>query len=52
MYVEGAFDITITTRSEVQINDIVTLEGKVTLNKDFGAGYIYDVIIENATLIK
>lgn len=48
----GEFDLTATTTSTVQIGDVLTLEGKVTLNKDFGAGYIYDIIIENATILK
>ena len=48
----GEFDLTVTTSSEVQVGDVVTLEGKVTLNKDFGAGYTYNIIIENATVIK
>ena len=48
----GEFDITVTTKEEVNKGDIVTIKGKVTLNKDFGAGYQYDVIIENATVIK
>jgi len=48
----GEFDLTVTTAAEVQIGDIVTLEGTVTLNKDFGAGYYYAIIIENAVLVK
>ena len=48
----GQFDITATTTATVQVGDVVTIEGKVTLNKDFGAGYSYDIIIENATVIK
>ena len=47
----GEFDLTVTTTANVQVGDIVTLEGTVTLNKDFGAGYFYTIIIENATLI-
>ncbi|WP_242157549.1 hypothetical protein [Aestuariivivens sediminis] len=48
----GEFDLTATTTSEVQVGDVVTLEGKVTLNKDFGAGYFYNIIVENATVNK
>lgn len=40
--------LTVTTNSTVALNDIITVEGKLTLNKDFGYGYVYDVIIENA----
>jgi len=46
----GEFDLTVTTLDEVKVDDIVTVQGKVTLNKDFGAGYFYDVIIEEAVV--
>jgi len=42
------YDLTVTTHDKVQVGDIVTFEGKITLDKDFGAGYFYDVIMENA----
>jgi len=48
----GEFDLTVTTKEEVQIGETVILQGKVTLNKDFGAGYFYGIIVEGATLIK
>ena len=47
----GEFDLTVTTAATVQVGDVVTVEGKVTLNKDFGAGYTYDIIIENANIL-
>lgn len=47
----GEFDLTVTTTETVQIGDVVTIEGKVALNKDFGAGYIYNIIIENAAIL-
>ena len=46
----GNFDLTITTNEEVNVGDIVTFEGKITLNKDFGAGYSYEVLMEQAKL--
>ncbi|MCF6169318.1 hypothetical protein [Lutibacter sp.] len=45
------FDITITSNAYVNVGDIVTLEGLVSLDKDFGYGYFYKLIIENAVLI-
>ena len=48
---QGEFDLTVTTEEEVQVGDIVTIEGVVILNKDFGAGYFYNVIIEQAKRI-
>ena len=47
----GEFDLTVTTAATVQIGDVITIEGKVALNKDFGAGYIYNIIIENAAIL-
>lgn len=47
----GAFDLTITTQALPKVNDEVTFKGTVTLEKDFGAGYYYDVIMEDAELV-
>ena len=44
----GKFDLTITTQDAAEVNDQVTFKGKITLEKDFGAGYYYDVIMEEA----
>ena len=46
----GNFDLTVTTKDDVKVGDVVTLEGKIALNKDFGAGYTYEVIMEEAKL--
>jgi hypothetical protein len=32
----------------VQVGQIVVVEGYVTLNKDFGSGYKYDIILEDS----
>jgi len=45
-------DLTITTDASVKVGDVVTMTGVVGINKDFGAGYAYDVILEKATLAK
>lgn len=42
------FDLTVTTNDNVNIGDIVTFEGSIVLNKDFGYGYSYKVLLENA----
>lgn len=44
------YDLVLTTRDLVKTGDVVVFQGTVTLNKDIGAGYVYDVLIENATL--
>ena len=47
---ESSYDLTITTNNDVKLNDEVTFEGVITLNKDFGAGYRYGVIMEEGVL--
>lgn len=46
------FDLTFTTNANVNIGDIIILEGIVSLDKDFGYGYLYALIIENSILIE
>ena len=48
---EGAFDLTITSQDLPKVNDEVTFKGTLTLEKDFGAGYYYDVIMEDAEMV-
>ncbi len=45
---EGSNDITVTTDAAAKVGDTVLLNGKVTLDKDFGYGYKYALIIEDA----
>ncbi|NOU60949.1 hypothetical protein [Marinifilum caeruleilacunae] len=47
----GSFDLTITTKESVSIGEIIEFKGLLTLDKDFGAGYKYDVILEEAEII-
>lgn len=46
---EGYFDLVITSQETVSVGEVVTFEGKIAINKDFGAGYTYEVILENAS---
>ena len=43
-------DLTITTDDAARVGDVVTVTGIIGTNKDFGAGYAYDVIVEKAAL--
>ena len=46
---EGTNDLTVTTAGTVpNVGDTVVVKGTVALNKDFGMGYQYDVIVEDA----
>lgn len=45
------YDLVITSDVFVPEGKIVTMKGLVTLNKDFGAGYKYDLILENGSIV-
>lgn len=47
---DKTIDLTVTTNNEVKLGDVVVVKGTITLAKDFGAGYFYDVIMESATV--
>lgn len=49
---KGDNDITVTTQDQVAVGDIVTAKGTLRLDKSFGAGYSYPVIIEDAKVSK
>lgn len=44
------YDLTVTTAENIPLGAIVTVEGTIALNKDFGAGYRYDLIMEGAVV--
>jgi hypothetical protein len=46
------YDLTVTSQGTVMVGDVVTVEGKVAVDKDFGAGYFYPVIVEDAAVMK
>ena len=48
----GFNDITITTLEKVKVDEVVSLKGTVVLNKDLGSGYKYEILIEDAVLVK
>lgn len=43
-------DLTVTTEAVAKVGDTVIVRGTVSVDKDFGAGYAYPVIVENAKL--
>jgi len=46
---ETNFDLTITSDDIPNLDEVVTYWGVVAVDKDFGAGYSYELIIEEAT---
>lgn len=44
-------DLTVLTATEVKVDQSVTIEGRVALNKDVGMGTPYPVVVESATVV-
>ncbi|MEQ1515198.1 MAG: hypothetical protein ABL931_01770 [Usitatibacteraceae bacterium] len=44
-------DLTVTSMQTAKIGDSVTVTGTVVLNRDFGSGYSYPLLIEDATIV-
>jgi hypothetical protein len=47
---DGSNDMIVTTKAQSAVGQTVVLDGMVILDKDFGAGYSYPVLIEDAKL--
>lgn len=45
---EGNNDLTVTTDAVVKVGDLVLVTGKLAVDRDFGSGYKYALIAENA----
>ncbi len=43
-------DLVVTTKQDIAVGDQVTLTGVVAVNKDFGSGYSYPLLIEDAAV--
>jgi len=48
----NSHDLVLTTDTTPAVDAIVTMEGILVADKDFGAGYKYTAIVEHASLIK
>ncbi len=49
---EDSNDLTVTSQDTAEIGDEVTITGTLVIDRDFGAGYTYPVIVEEATIRK
>jgi hypothetical protein len=45
---EGSNDLTVTTGDTAKVGDLVVIRGRVKTDQDFGHGYSYDLLIEEA----
>jgi starvation-inducible outer membrane lipoprotein len=48
---EGSNDLTLTTLSDVKVGNTIVATGTIAIDKDFGYGYKYSVIMEDAKLV-
>ncbi len=46
------FELVFTTAATLKDGDTITFEGPVTLNKDLGFGYFFEILIEDAKIIR
>ena len=46
----GNHDILVTSTGQTKLGDIITASGVVHTDRDFGAGYVYKVLIEDAAI--
>jgi len=49
---DGKYDLTVTSVEPFEVGQVITVEGILALNKDFGYGYEYELLLEKATQIK
>lgn len=49
---DGKFDLTATSSEAFQVGSVVTLEGVLAINRDFGYGYSYEILLEKATAVE
>lgn len=49
---EGLFDLTMTSDFVPELGSVITVEGKIALDKDFGYGYAYPVLMEEGKLVQ
>ena len=47
---EGTNNIIVTSTQTAQTGDTISVVGKVMLNRDFGSGYTYPLLIEEAVI--
>ncbi len=49
---EGMYDLTVTSQEGFVVGQVLTVEGILALNRDFGYGYSYELLLEKATVAK
>jgi len=48
---DNQLDLTISTMDEIAEGSVVVFEGTIATDRDFGSGYKYDIIMEDAKVL-
>jgi hypothetical protein len=48
---EGTNDLTVTSADKAKVGDLVVIAGELKANRDFGGGYRYPLIVEDAKVV-
>lgn len=46
------YNLALSTQDSINVGDVITFKGKITLNKDLGHGYVYPILVEDAEVVK
>jgi len=49
---DGKFDLTATSTEAFEVGSVIVLEGVLAINRDFGYGYSYEILLEKATAVE
>ena len=49
---DGSNDLTVTSKATTAVGETIVVTGTIILNKDFGAGYSFPVLMEDASITK
>jgi hypothetical protein len=44
-------DLIVTSKQSAKVGDQVTISGVVAVNRNFGSGYMYPLLVEDATIV-
>ena len=47
---DGSNDLIVTSQSETAVGETIVVAGTIILNKDFGAGYSFPVLMDDASI--
>jgi uncharacterized protein YycO len=48
---ENSNDLIVTSKQTARIGEQVTISGVVVMNRDFGSGYFFPLLIENSSIV-